>query len=167
MDIFTFICCKNCIVCLKRQKLMTKRPGLAHFLKKHYEKGLSTKKKNVRMNCSHYFTENGREYILLLTLILTLINCSCLHWLNFQWNTTFSEIRRSVQSESFLYLNMFFQFSDVIFSLAISVAIGHKPGHGLTLLSSQLRIFLSKFFDEIFQLIFPFRMVCDLLNVSV
>ena len=26
---FTLICCKNCIVCLKRPK---KRPGLAHFL---------------------------------------------------------------------------------------------------------------------------------------
>ena len=30
---FTFICCKNCNVCLKRQKEMKKRPGLAHLKK--------------------------------------------------------------------------------------------------------------------------------------
>ena len=31
---FTLICCKNCIVCLKRPKIKTKkRPGLAQFLK--------------------------------------------------------------------------------------------------------------------------------------
>ena len=30
---FTYICCKNCNVCLKRPKINEKRPGLAHFLK--------------------------------------------------------------------------------------------------------------------------------------
>ena len=30
---FTLICCKNCIVCLKRPKINKKRPGLAQFLK--------------------------------------------------------------------------------------------------------------------------------------
>ena len=30
---FTLICCKNCIVCLKRPKINEKRPGFAHFLK--------------------------------------------------------------------------------------------------------------------------------------
>ena len=35
---FTFICCKNCNdVCLKRQKIIDKRPGLVHFLKKDIE----------------------------------------------------------------------------------------------------------------------------------
>ena len=28
---FTFISCKNCNVCLKRQKQMKKRLGMAHF----------------------------------------------------------------------------------------------------------------------------------------
>ena len=31
---FTFICCKNCNVCLKRPKINKKRPGLAHLLNK-------------------------------------------------------------------------------------------------------------------------------------
>ena len=32
---FTYICCKNCIVCLENIKnKREKRPGLAHFLKK-------------------------------------------------------------------------------------------------------------------------------------
>ena len=31
---FTYICCKNCNVCLKIQKLTKKRPGMAHFIKK-------------------------------------------------------------------------------------------------------------------------------------
>ena len=30
---FTYICCKNCNICLKRRKWIKKRPGLAHFLK--------------------------------------------------------------------------------------------------------------------------------------
>ena len=30
---FTLICCKNCIVCLKRSKINKKRPGLAHLKK--------------------------------------------------------------------------------------------------------------------------------------
>ena len=30
---FTLICCKYCIVCLKRLKIYKKRTGLAHFLK--------------------------------------------------------------------------------------------------------------------------------------
>ena len=34
MDNFDIICCKNCIVCLKRWKEMKKKPGLAHFFKK-------------------------------------------------------------------------------------------------------------------------------------
>ena len=29
---YALICCKNCIVCLKRAKLNVKRPGLAHLL---------------------------------------------------------------------------------------------------------------------------------------
>ena len=33
---FTFICCKNCKVCLKRPKKTKKRPGLAHFFLKMY-----------------------------------------------------------------------------------------------------------------------------------
>ena len=33
MDIFSLICCKNCIFCLKIPKKTKKRPGLAHFLK--------------------------------------------------------------------------------------------------------------------------------------
>ena len=33
MTFFTFICCKNSIVCLKRPKIIGKRPGLAHFKK--------------------------------------------------------------------------------------------------------------------------------------
>ena len=33
---FTLICCKNCIICLKKTKnKLKKRPGLAHFLKKY------------------------------------------------------------------------------------------------------------------------------------
>ena len=31
MDFFILICCKNCIVCLKRPKINEKRPKLAHF----------------------------------------------------------------------------------------------------------------------------------------
>ena len=31
---FTFICCKNCNVCLKKTKINEKRPGMGH-LKKH------------------------------------------------------------------------------------------------------------------------------------
>ena len=34
MDIFTYICSKNCNVCLKRPKINEKRLGLAHFFKK-------------------------------------------------------------------------------------------------------------------------------------
>ena len=35
MDIFTLICCKNCIICLKKDRKWTnKRLGLAHFFKK-------------------------------------------------------------------------------------------------------------------------------------
>ena len=34
MDIFTLICCKNCIVFLKRPKINKNRLALAHFLKK-------------------------------------------------------------------------------------------------------------------------------------
>ena len=30
---FTFTCCKNCIVCLKRRKYMKKRLGMGHFKK--------------------------------------------------------------------------------------------------------------------------------------
>ena len=30
---FTYICCKNCTVCLKRSKMNKQRPGLAHFKK--------------------------------------------------------------------------------------------------------------------------------------
>ena len=33
MDIFTLICCKNCIVCFKTPKINKKRPGLAHIFK--------------------------------------------------------------------------------------------------------------------------------------
>ena len=33
MDIFTYICCKNGSVCLKRPKINKKRPGLAHLKK--------------------------------------------------------------------------------------------------------------------------------------
>ena len=38
---FTLICCKTCNVCLKRQKMNEKRPGLAHFLKKVLTKTFS------------------------------------------------------------------------------------------------------------------------------
>ena len=31
---FTYICCKNCIVCLKRPKINEKEAGLANFSKK-------------------------------------------------------------------------------------------------------------------------------------
>ena len=31
---FTYICCKNCNVCLKRPKINEKEADLAHFLKK-------------------------------------------------------------------------------------------------------------------------------------
>ena len=31
---FTYICCKNCIVCLKRPKINKKEAGLAHCLGK-------------------------------------------------------------------------------------------------------------------------------------
>jgi len=33
MTFFTFICCKNCIVCLKRPKINEEEAGLAHFKK--------------------------------------------------------------------------------------------------------------------------------------
>ena len=33
---FTFNCCKNCNVCLKRRKYIKKRPGLAQLSKKKY-----------------------------------------------------------------------------------------------------------------------------------
>ena len=39
MTFFTFICCKNSIVCLKRPKIIEKRPGLAHFKKEEVGKG--------------------------------------------------------------------------------------------------------------------------------
>ena len=32
---FTLICCKNCIVCLKRPKINEKESGMDHFLKKN------------------------------------------------------------------------------------------------------------------------------------
>ena len=32
---FTFICCKNCIVCLKRPKINKKEAGVGPFLKLH------------------------------------------------------------------------------------------------------------------------------------
>ena len=40
MPFFTLICCKNCIVCLKRPKLNQKRPGLADF------------KNSLQLNCN-------------------------------------------------------------------------------------------------------------------
>ena len=35
MTFFTMICCKNCIVRLKRPNINEKEPGMAYFLKKH------------------------------------------------------------------------------------------------------------------------------------
>ena len=35
-DIFTLICCKNCIVCLKRPKINEKEAGVDPFKKKSY-----------------------------------------------------------------------------------------------------------------------------------
>ena len=35
MTFFTMICCKNCIVCLKRPNINEKEPGMAYFLKKN------------------------------------------------------------------------------------------------------------------------------------
>ena len=35
MTFFTLICCKNCIVCLKRPKISEKEAGVAQF-KKNY-----------------------------------------------------------------------------------------------------------------------------------
>ena len=32
---FTLICCKNCIVCLKRPKIIEKEAGVGPFFKKH------------------------------------------------------------------------------------------------------------------------------------
>ena len=34
MTFFTLICCKNCIVCLKKTKINKKEAGMAHILKK-------------------------------------------------------------------------------------------------------------------------------------
>ena len=34
MTFFIFICCKKCIVCLKRPKINKKRPGWPNFLKR-------------------------------------------------------------------------------------------------------------------------------------
>ena len=34
---FTYICCKNCIVCLKRPKINEKEAGVGTFLKKQLE----------------------------------------------------------------------------------------------------------------------------------
>ena len=33
---FTYICCKNCNVCLKKTKINEKEAGMAHFFKKNY-----------------------------------------------------------------------------------------------------------------------------------
>ena len=38
MTFFTLICCKNCIVCLKRPKINEKEAGVAHFFKKRLTK---------------------------------------------------------------------------------------------------------------------------------
>ena len=39
LDIFfTFICCKNCIVCLKRPKIYEKEAGLGSFFKEKFAK---------------------------------------------------------------------------------------------------------------------------------
>ena len=39
---FTLICCKNCIVCLKKTENKLKRPGLAHKKRKKSFKTLAT-----------------------------------------------------------------------------------------------------------------------------
>ena len=36
-DIFTLICCKNCIVCLKRPKINKKGAGVGPFFEKKYQ----------------------------------------------------------------------------------------------------------------------------------
>ena len=36
-DFFTFICCKNCNVCLKRTKINEKEAGVGHFFKNTFQ----------------------------------------------------------------------------------------------------------------------------------
>ena len=57
-EIFTVICCKNCIVCLKIPKINKKRPGSAHF----------KKLKDITENCSCIFpsiqmTSSNRQFL--------------------------------------------------------------------------------------------------------
>ena len=47
MDIFTLICCKNCIACLKRQKINEKEAGVGPFKKRRLDGWVRSPTKEV------------------------------------------------------------------------------------------------------------------------
>ena len=71
LTFFTLICCKNCIVCLKRPKITEKRPGLVHFFSKNtfltvYNLRISQKRSGYLLTC---FTQANCTINLFLSLL--------------------------------------------------------------------------------------------------
>ena len=56
-------------------------------------------------------------------------------------------------------LNVLLKLTDVILSLALGSTIGREPSNRPIFISTQIRIFLSEFLDEILQVILLFGMV--------
>ena len=62
---FTLICCKNCIVCLKRPKINKKEAGVGPILKKRKEK-----RKKISVNIIYHLVSNGiqtRDLLIVVT----------------------------------------------------------------------------------------------------